>query len=106
MNTLHYVNDISIFLTMVLMFACGAYHKIKMPCLLRFVSLCIGFMAFSFLFSDDELNYTIRGTTYRVGAFIWCIGMVSMTHTLTVKMRRLRAELREVRQNDSDNQEL
>ena len=100
MNTLEYVNDISIFLTMVLMFTCAAYHKIKMPCLLRFVSLCIGFMAFSFLFSDDELNYTMRGTIYRIGAFLWCVGMIVITHKLTVKMRKQRDKLREVRDNE------
>lgn len=68
---LEIINNISIGLIAALMFTCCAWQRVRVPCLMRFLSLCIGTIAFCFLFSNKQLNFTIEGTLYRVSALIW-----------------------------------
>jgi hypothetical protein len=74
--TLELINVIAIAGVSVLMLICGIYRKIKVPCLLRGISIAGALTGVGLLFSDKPLVYTNDGTYYRVVCFLWVATVV------------------------------
>lgn len=73
-------NIIAIAGVSILMLMCGINHRIRIPCILRGVSIAGALTGVGLLFSDKPLSYTYDGTYYRLVCFIWVASVVYMMY--------------------------
>lgn len=77
---LEILNIIAISGVSILMLLCGVYQKIRIPCVLRGISIAGALTGVGLLFSDKPLSYTYDGTYYRIVCFLWVASIVYLMY--------------------------